>query len=211
MSGVNFPSNNFFVGSENKIDKKDCQDPIKASSPLKNDTCLEKEEVKFPNDLKSVSNTNTAVTNSGSSDASIDLFTDEVPPTLEETWKKVSSDGKISKEDYVQLLKTAAPNMKDQELDEKEISFLTNIKTKLTDVGDKVGDSTGKPAKTEKEVPVPKSLEETWKKVSGDGNKISKEDYQLLLKEAAPNKKNSEFDEGEIAFLKSLKDNLTEK
>ena len=54
---------------------------------------------------------------------------------------------------------------------------------------------------------IPKSLDSAWKNVSQDKT-ITKKDYELLVKAAAPKGENSEFDNSEIEFLGNLKSEL---
>ncbi len=54
---------------------------------------------------------------------------------------------------------------------------------------------------------IPKSLDTVWKNVSKDKT-ISKQDYDLLIKTAAPNGKDSEFEKDEVEFLGNLKSEL---
>lgn len=225
MSGVNFPSNNTFINNsikDNKIDKNEYKQLLNASSPTKNEQCLEdeKNEMNFINGLNCNSSAKTEVKNQGSADACIDLF-DDVPETLENTWKEASKDSKIDAKEYQTLLNTAAPNHKDEELDKEEISFLKKVKSKLTENN---GEHSLKPTKnedtsksetkspsTKSEIKekVPSTLKDVWKEVSKD-NKIDKNEYQTLLKAAAPNSKNSEFSEEEVSFLKDLRNELSE-
>jgi hypothetical protein len=55
----------------------------------------------------------------------------QVPKSLNDTWAKVTQDKSISKEDYMELVKAAVPNGKDEELDEAEAQFLTGLKSEL--------------------------------------------------------------------------------
>jgi len=55
---------------------------------------------------------------------------------------------------------------------------------------------------------IPKSLENIWNKVSSDGF-ITKEDYNAILNEAAPNKLPEEIDGQEEKFLETLHTKLT--
>ena len=135
-----------------------------------------------------------------------------IPQTLQETWKKVSNDGTISKDDYVQLLKAAAPNSDDAELDKDEEKFLVNLRNEFESSGGEglavkslgfLDDS----SKTESKLKVPETLKEAWKAVSADGS-ISTDDYVKLLTAAAPNQKDSELDDSEKDFLVNLRENL---
>lgn len=55
----------------------------------------------------------------------------QVPDTLKETWQKVSADGKITRDDYKQLIKAAAPTNSGKELDDNEAKFLAGIKERI--------------------------------------------------------------------------------
>lgn len=56
---------------------------------------------------------------------------------------------------------------------------------------------------------IPSSLKDEWEKVSSDG-KINHDDYNSLIKAAAPNIDDSELTDDELTFLTSLKNQFTD-
>lgn len=135
-----------------------------------------------------------------------------IPSNLQEIWKKVSADGKIDYKDYDILIDKAAPNKTNAELSDEEISFLTEIKDRLeSSKGEfilKEGTAESQMCLLdESEQPVPQSLQKVWNKVNADG-KITPEEFEKLVKAAAPNKTNEEFSEDELEFLVKVKQNI---
>ncbi|MBC7474946.1 MAG: hypothetical protein H7263_11690, partial [Candidatus Sericytochromatia bacterium] len=55
----------------------------------------------------------------------------QVPSSLQDTWSKVTKDKSVSADDYKELLKAAAPNGKDEELDDDEAKFLSTLNSEL--------------------------------------------------------------------------------
>ncbi|GIW22141.1 MAG: hypothetical protein KatS3mg068_1148 [Candidatus Sericytochromatia bacterium] len=57
----------------------------------------------------------------------------EVPMTLKEKWNQIISDNKITPSEYKLLLEAASPNWTDEELDDNEKNFLSNLKSLIKD------------------------------------------------------------------------------
>ncbi|MFN8576638.1 MAG: hypothetical protein U0354_07260 [Candidatus Sericytochromatia bacterium] len=151
---------------------------------------------------------------------------DGVPKTLKATWDKVTADGNLTKADFDLLMKAASPNKKNSEFDNDELEFLATIKDMFakgkTDVlelrkpqsSKPTQQTQSKPQTTQKPVTVsvknfnpPQTLKATWAKAISDG-KITNADFEALMKAAAPNKKNVEFENEEIEFLANLREKI---
>lgn len=152
---------------------------------------------------------------------------DGVPSTLRSSWNKVTADGKLTRQDFNALMSAASPNKKNSEFDNEELEFLATIKdmfdtnkVDVLEVQKPQGSSTttqqttnkptSKPSANQKtettsDDGVPSTLKAAWNKVTADG-KLNKADFDALMKAAAPNKKNSEFDNSELEFLATIKD-----
>lgn len=134
-----------------------------------------------------------------------------VPDTLKEVWNKISVDGKISKDEYKELIKAAAPKGKDVELDPQEIQFLEMLKQKFQGVEEVEVDKPAQKEEPKKEDPkpaptetkIPSTLEALWKELSKD-KEITVSDLKALIKAAKPNGKDEELDADEIKFLSEL-------
>jgi len=141
----------------------------------------------------------------------------EIPKSLADTWKSVSSDGTINSADFEKLKQAAAPNKLDSEFSESELKFLQNLKSELEQKGGTKGtipaDSirfagSGEVSVSLANLKIPESLKSTWERVATDG-KLSKDDYRELVHAASPNFADSELSTEEQAFLKKFKDNFS--
>jgi hypothetical protein len=147
---------------------------------------------------------------------------DGIPETLKSTWNELTADGKLTKADHELLVKAAAPNMKNSEFDDSELEFLATIKEMFEknnvdeleiqkpEVKSKPQQTTAKKETTSSsnvtsDDGIPKTLKSTWDKITADG-KLTKADYELLVKAASPNMKNNEFDDSELEFLATIKE-----
>jgi hypothetical protein len=133
-----------------------------------------------------------------------------IPDSIKETWNKVSADGKITKADYNEIIKAAAPNGKDEELEPSEVEFLKSLKEKFTDSVEVVDVEVIKPQENKPEVKtetsgvkIPSTLESIWKQISQD-KEITVDDLDALIKAAKPNGKDDELDADEIKFISDL-------
>lgn len=126
------------LSKDGEIDKKDYQQLLTAAAPNSSSKELTKSEYTFLKALRGKIEEGSGVYKT-STPESIELKTEKsdkfnpgkVPDTLKETWKKVSADGKISKDDYNQLINATAPTGKDDEIDENEAGFLMKLKEQL--------------------------------------------------------------------------------
>ncbi|RYX97535.1 hypothetical protein EON78_05405 [bacterium] len=126
------------LSKDGEIDKNDYQQLLSAAAPNSSSKELSKSEYTFLKALRGkieegngVFKTSSPETIEPKTEKSDKFNPGKVPDTLKETWKKVSADGKISKDDYNQLLNATAPTGKDEEIDEKEAGFLMKIKEQL--------------------------------------------------------------------------------
>jgi hypothetical protein len=135
----------------------------------------------------------------------------DVPSTLKKAWDNAIKDGNLTRDDFEQLMKAAAPNKKNSEFDNKELNFLDKVRKNL-DAHDGIISFVDTPEDAPSgntDDGIPASLKSTWSKVTQDGD-LTGEDYAELLKAAAPTGKNSEFDDKELEFLAPLKDQLAQ-
>lgn len=152
------------VSRDGSISQNDYNKLLTAAAPNKKDEEFDKSETKFLATLKSHLE-NSSVSSKGSVPISEIKFDDtpvsitvkdisDVPESLKEAWNKAVSDGKITKSEYEDIKKVAAPNGVDSDLDPKEEEFLSNLRSLLvnTDGELKVG---GKNDPSEEQETVP--------------------------------------------------------
>ncbi len=148
---------------------------------------------------------NTSVANNGANDIG-------VPATLKATWKQVTKDGNLTIDDFEKLNIAAAPHKQNKEYDDKEVKFLTNMRAQLEKNGgiiSFVDETEAKEQNTSANDGIPSTLKATWNQIAKDG-KITIEDFERLNNAAAPTKQNKEYDDEEVQFLASLKQQLEE-
>lgn len=214
------------VTADGKLTKADYEKLVQAASPNKKNSEFDDTELEFLAGIKESFDTNKVdelevnkpKTETPTKESTTAAADDGVPATLKAAWNKVTADGKLTKADYEQLVKAASPNKKNSEFDDSELEFLASVKDMFDQNKVEVLEI-NKPASTQQptektetkptgnsvEDSVPSTLKSTWNKVTADG-KLTRADYEQLVKAASPNKKNSEFDNSELEFLKAVKD-----
>ncbi len=230
------------ITATGKIDAKDYETLIKAAAPTGKDSEISKEELAFLQQVKTTLEQNGGSVKIQKPEANPTTVTapaakptqttapatntapdDGVPTTLKATWKKVTADGKLTKEGYQQLVTAAAPHKKNSEFDNQELQFLGTIRDLFdknkTEVLELNAPQAQKPKATPKpvsqsapsndgNVQVPSTLKAAWSKIIAKG-KVTTDDYKTLIDAAAPHKMNSEFDNNELKFLDALKQKLS--
>lgn len=132
-----------------------------------------------------------------------------VPESLKETWNKASSDGKITKKEYSELVKTAAPMGENKEFDSQELEFLSSLKEKFGNSDSIPVNKKGTADTNIKFIDseIPNSVKKEYKEAIKD-SKVSEKEYSKILKAAAPNSLDSELCDKEVKFLSKLKNKI---
>lgn len=136
----------------------------------------------------------------------------DIPKSLQAVWDKVIADGKLTTDDFEEILQAAAPNKINSEFDDEELDFIARVRASLEE-NNGIVSFVDAPDPDEHGLqksdfgPVPKTLNAEWEKIKEKGS-INQNDFNSLILAAAPNDDDTELDETEFQFLNNIKRKL---